>query len=252
MAVGCGGRIETTTTNPPNGDATSTQGGSFGSQTAADGDHADRGGSLAAGGQSGSPYQTGSGGMTGAGGFGGSGLAIDASPGSVDSGTADSGAIQEGAKGLLVESQTIEMNMVSFEVRLTNNGKDAPPVSSLKIRYYMVADMISDASSVVFLYAAWNSGTNMPPHNQSFTPLCKATFVKLTATKPLADSYLEFGAVGGNSVLNPHDTVQYVVVVNAQGENPANDYSYNAAPVFTTNDHMMVIENGNVVAGIGP
>jgi hypothetical protein len=177
------------------------------------------------------------------------------SAGSVDEGgMAGGGADYDGplAAGLKVETLSQDAKGISFQVKLTNNGTDSPPVTSIKVRYYMIAEGISDASSIVFDYAAWNSGSNMAPYNTPLTGACKATFTKLPSGKPMADSYLEVGATSGDSVLNPKDTVEFHVRSTAQGEDPTNDYSYKANTAFAANDHIVVTQGGNVVAGTAP
>jgi hypothetical protein len=173
---------------------------------------------------------------------------------STEGGMAGGGAAYDGplAAGLKVETTTQDAKSVSFQVKITNNGTDSPPVSSIKVRYYLVADSISDASSVVFDYAAWNSGSNMAPYNTQLTGACKATFTKLTPAKMGADSYLELGAASGDSILAPKDILELHVRLNTQGEDPTNDYSYKAGSAFAVNDHIVVTQGGNVVAGMAP
>ncbi len=216
-----------------------------------------QGGSLAAGGSTmeaaGTEVTTtGSGGMGGAGGSGGSATGGGAGSAS-DAGMAGGGAVYDGplSMGIKIES-TQQATNLQFQVKLTNNGTESPPVSAIRVRYYFVADSISDASQIVFDHAAWNSGSNMAPYNTPFTGACKATFGKVTPAKPMADSYIEFGADSGDSVLHPTDYVQYQVRLNAQGEDPTNDYSYKAGSALVVNDHMTVLQGGNVIAGMAP
>jgi hypothetical protein len=223
------------------------------------GGHAGHGGSLAAGGssvESGGSDQSSSAGSGGAGGSESTSMSDAGSAGSVsgDSGMAGGGAAYDGplSNGLKVETQSQETKTVSYQVRITNTGTDSPPVSSLKARYYLVADSISDASSVVFDYASWNSGSNVAPYNLNITALSKATYAKLTPAKPMADSYLEVGSDSGDTLLSPKDWIEFHVRLNVQGEDPTNDYSYKAASAFTVNDHMVVTQGGNVVAGMAP
>jgi hypothetical protein len=218
------------------------------------------GGSLAAGGSfdmAGSDVTSGgtSGTDVGSGGSAPSSDAGSAGSGSVDEGgMAGGGAVYDGplAAGLKVETQTSDTKQLSFQVKVTNNGTDSPPVSSIKVRYYLVAESISDASSIVFDYASWNSGSNMAPYNTALTGACKASYAKLTPGKPMADSYLEFGAESADSIFNPKDFIEFHVRSTAQGEDPTNDYSYKANSAFMANDHVVVTQGGNVVAGTAP
>jgi hypothetical protein len=76
--------------------------------------------------------------------------------------------------------------------------------------------------------------------------------MKLGAGKMGADSYLEFGAESGDQTLAPKDFVEFHVRSTAQGEDPTNDYSYQAGGTFAVNNHMVVTQAGNVVAGTAP
>jgi hypothetical protein len=224
------------------------------------GGHAGHGGSLAAGGssvESGGSDITSSGGSGGAGGSSSMSDSGSAGSASGDSGMAGGGAVYDGplSNGLKVETQSQETKTVSFQVKITNNGTDMPPISALKVRYYFLADSISDASAVVFDYSAWNSGSNMAPYNINITALSKATFGKVTPAKPMADSYIEMGVdpgAAGDQLFISKDMLEYHVRFNVQGEDPTNDYSYKAASAFTVNDHMTVVQGGNVVAGMAP
>ena len=214
--------------------------------------------SLAAGGSSvesaGSDVSS-SGGAAGAGGSDSTTTTDSGMATTGDSGTAGGGAPYDGppSTGLLVETLSSETKTVQFQVRITNNGMDAPPISALKIRYYLVADSISDASTVVFDYSAWNG--KAAPYNLPITAASKATFAKVTPAKPMADSYIEIGVDPGgpgDQTLGNNDMVQYQVRLTAQGEDPTNDYSYKSSASFTANDHMVVIQGGNPVAGMAP
>jgi len=71
----------------------------------------------------------------------------------------------------------------------------------------------------------------------------------------MADSYIEVGVSPGGAGDQPlanKDWVEYHVRLNVQGEDPTNDYSYKAASAYTVNDHMVVTQGGNVVAGMAP
>jgi Cellulose binding domain len=229
------------------------------------GGHAGRGagGSLAAGGgssvENGGSDTSSSGGATGVGGSGGtsSETTDSGSAGSVsgDSGMAGGGAVYDGplASGLQVDYVAQNGMALGFQVKITNNGADAPPLSSFSIRYFLTSDVVSDASSIVFDDAAWHSGMNMMPYYQGPQALApKVTYAKLTPTKPKADAYLEFSCSKADLTLGSKDTLEFHLRATANGEDQTNDYSYQAGAALATNPNIVVLQGGSVIAGMAP
>jgi hypothetical protein len=172
-----------------------------------------------------------------------------------DSGMAGGGNVYDGplATGLQVEYVAQNGKPLSFSVKITNNGTDAPPLSSFSVRYFLTSDVISDASSIVFDDAAWHSGMNMMPYYQGPADLApKATYAKLTPTKPMADAYLEFSCSKGDLTLGSKDTLEFHPRSSSNGEDQTNDYSYQAGTALAPNPHIVVLQGGNVIAGMAP
>jgi hypothetical protein len=172
-----------------------------------------------------------------------------------DSGMAGGGNVYDGplSTGLLVEYVAQSGKPLAFQVKITNNGSDAPPLSSFSVRYFLSSDVVSDASSIVFDDAAWHSGSNMAPYYQGpldLTP--KATYAKLAPTKPMADAYFEFACSKAGLTLGSKDTLEFHIRSSAIAEDQTNDYSYQAGAAMAPNPHIVVLQGSNVVAGMAP
>ncbi len=213
-------------------------------------------GSLAAGGssmESAGTDVTSNAGSGGAGGSSDSNPTNDAGTTSSDSGMAGGGAVFDGppSTGIRVEYQSQQSNNIAISIKLTNDGTDMPPLSSLKVRYFMVDEIGLEPAAVKFYFAGWNSGTNAQPSYKELTSTCTATVAKLMPAKSMADSYLEMGTSDGQ-LLSPKDTVEFQIGLQGVQEDPTNDYSYQTGTALAVNPHVVVLQGGNAIAGTPP
>jgi hypothetical protein len=189
------------------------------------------GGSTAAGGSSntGGSVFVGAGGIIGAGGAGGGagflGLGGSAPTDSGSTGTGGGGSDFDGpvSMGLQAAFHATQTNGLAFNIEITNTGLDTPAINTIKVRYYFSDEGFSDASSIIFDYAAWNGPA--APYNLTIGSACTATLTLLTVTNPAATSYYEF-TCDSTATISTTDKVTIQVRSTTSGEDPTNDYSY--------------------------
>ena len=205
-----------------------------------------------------------------AGAIAGSGGARGGASGSAagSSGTAGSGGSNAGSGGgtagagvagsgggpsttLKLEYATSSATATTYSVRITNSGPATPLLSTIKARYFFSDDSANKMNGATLDSATWQlSGGGSVDLRATGGCAVISTF----PAPPMSSisSYADVGCALA-SPLNANDTVTFTIHFDPAIQTAGNDYSYlPTAGAFQANGHMLLLQNGLIVAGTPP